>query len=202
MQRLLSLAAACVISCAMAFAQGAVTDQNPATSGSQSPNTVSTSPNNNGTAPATGQGRAARTPSTPNQALPGKSNPANTATSDASANGQAVQPNGAKSGTAGTAAGNTANPGDNSDNNGMAKDDTGNNPASGRGSNKITNPGTAGTVQWFWIALGIVIAVILIGALVTRNRAETNIEPTDPAVRATRERKDTDRRDDQIRRAG
>jgi cobalamin biosynthesis Mg chelatase CobN len=201
MQRLLSLAAACLISCAMAFGQGTVTDQNPATSGTQkNPNTVNATPNSNGTAPVNAQGRAARTPSSSNQSLPGNSNPANAATSDAGANAQAVKPNGAKSGTAGTAAGNTPNSGDNSDNNGMAKDDTGNNAASGRGSKTITNPGTAGTVQWFWIALGVIIAVVLIGILMSRNRADANIDSTDPALRSTRDRKD--RRDDQIRRAG
>ena len=202
MQRLLSLAAACLISCAMVFAQGTVTDQNPTTSGTQrNPNTVNATPNSNGTAPVDAQGRAARTPSR-DQSLPGNSNPANAATSGAGANGQAVQPNGAQSGTPGTAAGNTPNSGDNSDNNGMGKDASGNNPASGRGSNTITNPGTAGTVQWFWVALGIIIAVVLIGVLMSRNRAGANIDRADPALRSTRDRKEVDRRDDQIRRVG
>ena len=181
MQRLLSLVAVCLISCAMALGQGTVTDQNP------------------GSAPANAQGRAARTPSRPNQELPNKSNPANAATGDAGVNGQAVRPNTAKSGTPGTAAGNSP---DNSDNNGMSKDDAGSNLASGRGANKITNPGTSGTVQWFWIALGIIVAVVLIGVLLSRSRAEANIDRNDPAVRVMRERKDADRPNDRIRRAG
>jgi hypothetical protein len=180
MQRLLSLTAVCLISCAMALGQGTVTDQNP------------------GSAPDA-QGRAARTPSRPNQELTNKSNPANAAISEAGVNGQAVRPNTAKSGTPGTAAGNTP---DNRDNNGMSKDDAGSNLASGRGANKLTNPGTSGTVQWFWTALGIILAVVLIGVLLSRNRAEANIDRNDPAVRLMRERKDADRRDERIRKAG
>lgn len=175
MQRLLTLAATCLISCAMAFGQGAATDQAPASNGTQ---------------------KSSSTPSTPNQAMPGNANPANSVATDGRANGKAVTPDDAKSGTPGTAAGNAPKTGDN---NGMATDDSGNNPASGRGANTITNPGTAGTVQWFWMALGIVIALILIGVLVSRNRARGNIDQTDPALRATQDRRDAG--DDQIRRA-
>jgi hypothetical protein len=195
MQRLFMLAAACLISGAMAFGQGTVTDQTPSSNNAQNKaTTVATNPNSSGTAAAAGAAQS--TPSSPNQALPGKSNPANASTSDARANGKAVTPDTSKSGTPGTAAGNAPKTGDN---NGMATDDSGNNPASGRGSNTITNPGTGGTVQWFWMALGIVIALIVIGVLVSRNRARGNIDETDPALRATQDRKDT--RDDQIRRA-
>lgn len=198
MQTLFTLAAACLISGAMAFGQGTVTDQTPASNRTQNKaNTVATTPKSNGTAPTTDQGAAQTTPSSPNQALPGKANPANASTSDARANGKAVTPDNSKSGPPGTAAGNAPKTGDN---NGMATDDSGNNPASGRGAgNTIANPGTAGTVQWFWMALGIVIALILIGVLVSRNRARGNIDQTDPALRATQDRKDS--RDDQIRRA-
>jgi hypothetical protein len=173
MQRLLTLAATCLISGAMAFGQGAVAA--PASNGTQ---------------------KSSSTPSTPNQALPGDANPANAAASDGRTNGKAVTPDNAKSGTPGTAAGNTPKTGDN---NGMATEDSGDNPASGRGANTITNPGTAGTVQWFWMALGIVIALILIGVLVSRNRARGNIDQTDPGLRATQNRKDAG--DDRIRRA-
>jgi hypothetical protein len=87
----------------------------------------------------------------------------------------------------------------------MAKDATGNNPASGRGSNTFTSPGTSGTTPWFWLALIIVIALFAIGlALRGRNRVRANIEPTDPAIRAAGEQKDADvrRREDQIRKVG
>ena len=77
----------------------------------------------------------------------------------------------------------------------MAKDDTGNNPASGRGSNTITNPGTAGSRQWFWIALGVIIVVAIIAALASRNRVTTNIDNQDPALRASQD-PDAIRRDD------
>jgi|SRR6185312_302179 len=203
MHRLLTLAGACILSTAMAFAQGAATDQAPASSGTQSNgSTVNTTPNRAGTAQ---KGTARGTASSPNQALPGDSNPANAATTDGQANGQAVNPNQNSAATPG-------NPGDNSDNNGMAKDDSGNNPASGRGSNTITNPGTAGTVQWFWIALAIIVGVILLGVLFSRNRARGNIDRTDPALRAAdggrndldrgRNQVDRERKDERIRRVG
>ncbi|HWC16574.1 MAG TPA: hypothetical protein VG498_06150 [Terriglobales bacterium] len=193
MHRLLTMCAACLISAAMAFGQGAATDQSPSSGAQSRSNTAQANPNSNGTSP-----------SAPNQALPGNANPANSATREGRANRQAVNPN--QKGA--NAAPEVGNPGDNSDNNGMAKDDTGNNPASGRGSNTITNPGTAGTVQWFWIALALIVGVVLIGVLVSRNRVRDNIEPSDPAWRATDagrdvERKEFDRRENErIRRAG
>jgi len=195
MRRLLSIAAAFMVSAAMAFAQGAVTDQSPS---SAAPSTSSTA--NRGPAQ---RGSAAAQPA-PNQAVPGNANPAEAAGKEGRANRQAVNPN--QKGT--NAAPEVGNPGDNSDNNGMAKDDTGNNPASGRGSNTITNPGTAGTVQWFWIALALIVGVVLIGILASRNRVRDNIEPSDPALRAGETRpdlaqRDLDRRDEErIRRAG
>jgi len=198
MQRLFTLAAACLISGAMAFAQGTVTSQQPTTATQPSSNTVQSNPNSNGTLPASGS-QAGRTASAPNQALPGNSNPANAGTTDANTNGQAVRPN--QSNGSAAAAGNTpstSNPGDNSDNNGMAKDATGHNPASGRGSNTITNPGTSGTVQWFWIALlGIMVILFAFAVLFARNRGRGNIEPDDPALGATTNRNDQVRRDDE-----
>jgi hypothetical protein len=179
MHKLLTLAGACILTAAMAFAQGAASQQAPPPSGTQSSgSTVNATPNSNSTSPSAQNGATRSTPSRSNQALPGRSNPANSATQNGSANGQAVNPN--QSGAA-----TTGNPGDNSDNNGMAKDDTGNNPASGRGSNTITNPGTSGTVQWFWIALAIIVGVILLGVLFSRNRARGNIDNNDPALKAT-----------------
>lgn len=195
MQRILTLMAACIVSAAMAFGQATATDQAPAGGTQPNSNTVNATPNSNGTSPSAQRGAVGRTAPTPNQALPGNSNPANAATKDGTANGQAVNPNQ----NASTAAG---NPGDNSDNNGMAKDDTGNNPAKGR-SNTITNPGTAGTTQWFWIALGIIVGLFLIGILVSRTRARGNIDRTDPALRATDTRaRDEQTRDERIRRVG
>jgi len=184
MPKFLSIAAAFIVSAAMAFAQGAATDQSPS------------SPPHRGASAAQG--------SAPNQALPGNANPADATTKEGKANRQAVNPN--QKGA--NAAPEVGNPGDNSDNNGMAKDDTGNNPASGRGSNTITKPGTAGTVQWFWIALALIVGVVLIGILASRNRMGGNIEPEDPALRASETRgdfarRDPDQRDDErIRRAG
>ena len=195
MQRILTLFAASLVSAAMAFGQATATDQAPASGTQSSSSTVNANPNSNGTSPSAQRGAAGRTPSTPNQALPGRSNPANAATTEGNANGQAVNPNQ-------SATPNAGNAGDNSDNNGMAKDDTGNNAAKGR-SNTITNPGTAETMQWFWIALGIIIGLFLIGMLVSRSRARANIDRTDPALRATDTRsRDEQRRDDRIRRVG
>lgn len=207
MQRLLTLAAAFVLSGAMAFAQNPVSDQSAASGTQSSANTVQSNPNDNGTVPSNAQGRAASTPSRRNQSLPGKANPANAGTSDAGANGQAVRPSANQGGTPGTASGSAGNAGDNSDNNGMAKDATGHNAAKGE-SNTITNPGTSGVNSWLWMALIIIVAIVFFAALLGRNRTRGNIDPTDPALRATedrnqaiRDRDEQARRDDQIRRA-
>ena len=193
MQRILTLLAACLVSTAMVFGQA--TDQAPASGTQSSGNAVNATPNSNGRSPSAQRGATSGTASAPNQSLPGNSNPANAASRDGGANGQALNPDQSASPTVG-------NPGDNSDNNGMAKDDTGNNAAKGR-SNTITNPGTAGTTQWFWIALGIIVGLFLIGVLVSRTRARGNIDRTDPALRATDNRTQEDqRRDERIRRAG
>ena len=204
MQRLFSIAAALLVSGAMAFGQGAATDQSPSSGTQSTSNTVQATPNGNQTSSSAQNRAAGNAAPASTQALPGNSNPANAASKEGRANRQTVNPN--QKGA--NAAPEVGNPGDNSDNNGMAKDDTGNNAASGRGSNTITNPGTAGTVEWFWIALALIIGVVLIGVLANRSRARGNIEPSDPALRATDtsrdlERKDFERReDDRIRRAG
>jgi hypothetical protein len=49
------------------------------------------------------------------------------------------------------------------------------------------------------MALGLVIALILIGVLVSRNRARGNIDESDPALRAIQDREDAP--DERIRRA-
>lgn len=207
MHRLLMVIAACIISSAMAFAQ---TGQPPATGTQSSGNSVSPTSNSNGTSPSVAQGQARRTQSAPTQALPGDSNPANAATRDAQANGSAVRPNSDNKATAGTAAGDNAKSADNS---GLKRDDTGSNPTTGHAPTNITNPETRG--QWFWIALGIFVALVLIGALIGRSRAAADLDQTDPTFRSTREpdvmrreeiyrrRPDEiDRDEDQIRRAG
>ena len=89
MHRLLTFVAAYIISGAMAFAQGTATGQAPARGTQSSGNSVSSTPNSNSTSPSGAQGQASRTPSSPNQALPGDSNPANATTRDAQANGSA-----------------------------------------------------------------------------------------------------------------
>ena len=190
MQRLFTLAAACLISGAMAVAQG-TSGQAPASGTQSSGNTVNTTPNSNGTSPSSAQGAASRS-SAPNQALPGDANPANAQTRDGRANGQAVRPNQSSSASAGTAA--------SRDNSAARRDDTGSNPAAGAPTN-ATRLGTGG-LPWFWVALGVIVALVVIGALVGRSRSTVNIDQTDPGLRATRERDDIDRRDDQMRRAG
>ena len=121
MQKLLALVAACLISGAMAFGHANVRDQAPTSGGTLKANSASTSLDGGGIAPATSL-TAQSTPSTRNQALPGNANPAKAASSDARANGKAVRPESAKSGTPGTAAGNTPSNGDNSSNNGTTDD--------------------------------------------------------------------------------
>jgi hypothetical protein len=207
MQNIFRLAAICAISSAIAFAQGKVTDQQPVNSATQpNGNSVNTSPNS--TSPSSTRGQGSRTPSAPNQSLPGSTNPGNAAASDGQANGSAVrqtQPN-SGSGATGTAAGSNPNGGDNSGNNGMPTDGTGNNPASERDAQTGTNPQTGGRVQWFWVALGLVLALFVIRMLMSRNRVRGNINETDPGLRSTTDRDaanrniDADRNRDRIRR--
>jgi len=200
MPRLLGLATACLISGAVAFGQGTVTEQSPVTSGTQA-KTLHTNPNGNGRVPQTAQGRALPTPSSPNQELPGSSNPANAATSDAAANGQAVRPNSSQSGTPGTGAGNPANGSDHTDN-GIQRNGVGKNPVNGSIQTPTTDRGTFSVGQWFWIALAFVVGLIVIGVLASRRRAREEIDSRDLASRITSIRRGEDRRDDQIRKAG
>lgn len=210
MHRLLTFAAACILSGAMALAQD--TGQAPASGTQPTGNSASAVPNSTSSSGA--QGKASRTPSTPNQALPGDTNPANAGTRDAQANGSAVRPDSNSGGAPGTAASSSANPADSNDNNGVKRDDTGSNPAAGHSPTTSTNPGMGERSQWLWIALGIFAVLILIGALVGRSRATMDSDQTYPTLRTPREpdvirreeiyrarRHDIDRDEDQIRRA-
>jgi hypothetical protein len=208
MQRLLRLAAVCIFTATMTFAQGTVTDQQPVNSGAQpNGNSVNTSPNSNGSVPSGTQGKASRTPSAPNQSLPGDANPANASTSDGKANGRAVRGSQPENGATVTDAQKNPNGGDNSNNNGVSTDPSGNNPASGRDP-QSTRPRTGGQVQWFWVALGLVLALFVIRMLMSRNRVRGSINRTDPALRPTSARDttnrnaDIDRNRDRIRRVG
>ena len=205
MHRLLTFFAACALSGAMAFAQSTATDQAPASGTQPSSNSTSAVPNSNGTSPSSAQGQPSRTPSTPNQALPGDSNPANAATRDGQANGGAVRPN---------ADSRSANPPDSSENNGIKRDDTGSNPASTHAPATSPDTGIRGAAPWLWIALGAIAIIALISALSGRNRAETDVDDRDPRWRTPREpdvirrediyrarRDDIDGDEDQIRRA-
>jgi hypothetical protein len=174
----------------MAFAQGTVTDRQPMNSAAQpNGNSVNTSPNSNGTVPGSTQGKASRTLSAPNQSLPGDANPANASAGEGKANGRATrggQP-------------------DNSGNNGISTDGTGNNPASGRDVQNTTNPGTGENSKWFWVAFGLVLALLVIRLLAGRNRVRGNVYQNDAALRSTNVRQTTNRSDaererDRIRR--
>ena len=189
MQKLSWLFAACIISGAMVFGQGTVTDPSPLISGTQ-PKTPHTKANGNGSVPSTTQGRAIPTPSTPNQEL-SNLNPANAATGDAGANGQAMRPNSSASGTPGTAAGNVPNGRDTTDN-GIKRNGLGKSPVNGGTPSANTNQGTFSAVEWFWLVLACVVGLIVIGVLASRRQAR---EESDSRITAPR-------RDDQIRRAG
>lgn len=157
MQRLLTLAAACIVSSTLAFSQTTVTGQ-PQASPHSNPNSVSSVPDSKGAVPSTSQGNASHTPSTPNQALPGNANPAN-AGAEGSTNGQAITPNGSQSVPAGRAAGNTPNRTANTDN-----------PSSGT-PDTIAKPSLSVTLPWLWALLAIIAAMILIGILMRRERS-------------------------------
>lgn len=179
MQRLLSLAAACLISGALAFAQGSPADQSATTSGAQQNSATTTAnPSRNGAA-ASREGRAARHGSSSSQALPDNANGAT-----AGANGQS--PNGGQSSDATTPDANSAT------------DTSATNPA----PNTTTGPRNGGGVPWFWLALIIVVFIAFVAILMNRGRTKAHIEPNDPALRATGNRDDVNRRDDRIRRIG
>jgi hypothetical protein len=200
MHRLRTFLAVCALSGAMAFAQD--TGQAPASGVQSSGSNSSATPNSNGTSPSSAQGQASRTPSTPNQSLPGDSNPANAATRDGRANGTAALPNSDNR---------NGNPADSTDNNGIKRDDTGSNPASTHAPTN-TDMGTRGGMLWLWIALGVIAVIALISALASRSRG-TEVSDVDPRWRRDEpdvirreeiyraRRDDIDRDDDQIRRA-
>jgi len=154
----------------MALAQAA--GQPPASGTQSSGNSTSAVPKSNGTSPSSAPGQASRTPSSPNQALPGDSNPANSATRDGQANGTAVRPNSDSR---------NANPTESPDNN-IKRDDRGSNPAS---THAPTNAdmGTRTFAPWFWIALGVIAVIALISALASRSRTMTDLDARDPRWR-------------------
>jgi hypothetical protein len=197
MQRLFCWLVACLVSSAMVFGQG---KQSPVISAAQ-PNTLHTNPNSNGANPPTTQGRAIRAPSTPNQELPGNSNPANATTGGAGTNGQAMRPNSSQSGTPGTGAGNTPNGRDTADN-GIKRNGAGKSPVNGSGQIPVTNRGIFTVVQWFWIALVFVVGLIVIGVLASRRRAREEVDFRDRTPRIRTLREDDQRRNDEIRRVG
>jgi hypothetical protein len=169
----------------MVFAQG--TSSQSAPSGIQpSDNVTGTSQDGKATVPSQTPSAASSTPSTPNQALPGNANPGTAAAKDGRANGQAVRPDQSSGSASGGAAGSTSNTAP------RANDDASTNPNRTRDANTAAGRGEA--VPWFWVAFGIIVGVVLIGALMSRSRVVDTMEPSDPGLRT--------RRDDQIRRAG
>lgn len=184
MQRLLTLAVACIVSSALALPQTTVTEQ-PSTSSRPNPNSVSSVPDNNGPVRSTSQGNASRTPSTPNQALPGNANPAN-AGAEGSTNGQAIAPRGSQSVPAGNSATNTP--------------DNGNpaNPNSGN-ADTVAKPSLNVTMPWFWAVLAIVAAMMLIGMLMRRERSRGDAARNSTVVPISN--RDGVARDDDARRA-
>ena len=197
MHRLLTFVAVCLLSGAITFAQSA--GQAPSSGVQPSGNSTSATPN--GTSSSAAQGQASRTPSTPNQSLPGDSNPANAGTRDGKANGKAVSPNSDSR---------NGNPAQSADSNGLKRDDTGSNPAAPHAPTN-TDMGPRLFAPWLWIALGIIAVIALISAL-SRSRA-TDVDDRDPRWRPGQpdvirreeiyraRHDDTDRDEDDIRRA-
>lgn len=193
MARLSSLFALCILSTAIAIAEGAVSEQ-PQTTGIQSSsNSVNSVPNSNGTVPSSAGGMASQTPSAPNQALPGETNPANPA-AEGRSNGRAVTPERSKSGPPGTAAGNAPS----NDRNSVGGENG--NPTRPQTVETLARPRLTNTMPWLWSGMGIVAALILIGILMRRSR-EGAIERRDRTV-ITIQNPERSRHDDQIRRAG
>ncbi len=195
MQTPLRLAAICILTGTMGFAQGRVTDQQPVNGGTQpNGNSVNTSPNTSRSVPSNPQGAASGTPSAPNQSLPGDANPANASTKEGKANGRAVR--GSQSDKGATPTGAVGNP---------AGGNSGTNPASGRDTQTAASPRTGR--QWFWITLGLVLVLLVIRILMGRSRVHGNIDRKDSALRVAGHRGTTDRdidaerQRDRIRRA-
>jgi hypothetical protein len=199
MQRLLGLFVSCLISGAMAFEQGAVTERSPVTSGTQ-PKTLHTNPNGNGTVAQATQGGNVPTPSTPNQELPSNSNPANAETGGR-ANGQAIRPNSSQDGIRGTSAGNAPTGRDNSGR--IRRNGVGRNPLNGSTqAPPTTNRRTFSDGKWLWTALAFVVGLVVIGVLASRGRVREERDSRDLSSRIATIRPDEQRRDDQIRKAG
>ena len=189
MRRMFALLNGLVFSAAMAFGQGTVTDQSPTNASQQNPNSVSSVPNSNGSVPANAQGSTSRTPSAPNQALPGNANPAN-ASAEGSSNGRAVTPERSNSAPPGTAAGSTS-----------PTDRDGARPPNSNAPDDLAKPGLFSTMPWLWAGMGVVGALILIGILMRRDRFRGEWERRDDNVVPMDDR-DVQRRDDDIRRVG
>jgi hypothetical protein len=189
MRRIFALLVGLVFSAAISVGQGTVTDQSPSSAGQQNPNSVSSVLNSNGTVPTNAQGSASRTPSAPSQSLPGNANPANAST-EGSANGQAVMPQKSKSAPPGTAAGNTP-----------PADRDGARPPSTNAPDELAKPGLLSTMPWLWAGMGVVGSLILIGILMRRDRSRDISERRNTTV-VTMDDRDVERRDDDIRRVG
>jgi len=185
MLRPLILLGSLVLSSAIALAQGTVSGHPPANI-QPNANGVSSDSNTQGTVPSNDQCSAARTPS---DASSGN------AAAEGRANGRALKPERSKNTAAGTAAGNT--PAIDKNANGPENG----NPANPRTVNAIAQPKLSNTMPWLWSGLGIVVALVLIGALMSRIRSPESDERQNRTVVTIHDR-DRARRDDQIRRAG
>ena len=172
MRRMFVLLTGLVFSAAMAFGQRAVTDQSPPIA-----------------APNNAKGSASRTPSAPNQVLPGNANPAN-ASAEGSSNGQAVTPERSKNAPPGTAAGNTS-----------PTDRDGARPQNTNTTDDLAKPGLLSTMPWLWAGMGVVGALILIGILMRRDRSRAEWERRGDNVVPMDDR-DVRRGDDDTRRVG
>lgn len=188
MQRLLIVAIACALSGGWALAQGTVSER-PQTTMQPAPNSVNSLPNSNASVPSNQQGMASQTPSQPNQAMPGDTNPANAA-ADGRANGHAVSPDRTRNGLPGRTAAGDRN----------AEGIPNGNPTAPRTSDQIANPGLNIAAPWLWATLGAIGALVLISILMRRSRPSPRVKSENRAVHTM---SDQDRaRRDQIRKAG
>ena len=189
MRRLLTLLLGTAVTCAIAVAQGTVSEQSPTGGVQTNLNSVNSVPNSNGTVPSSSQGKASSTPSTPNQSLPGNANPAN-ASAEGRANGKAVAPQGSDSGPGGTAAGNKP-----------PTDGDANRPRNTGTTDDIARPSLSTTMPWLWASLGVVGALILIGILMRSDRRRGGAPGRDRRVIII-DNQEKAPRDDDIRRVG
>ena len=185
MLRPLILLGSIVLSGAIALAQGTGSGQRPANV-QPNANGVSSVPNTQGTVPSNAQDSSARTPSDTSSG---------TAAAEGRANGRALKPERSKNAAAGTAAGSTPAIDQN------ATGPENGNPANSRTVNAIAQPKLSNTMPWLWSGLGIVVALVLIGALMSRIRSPESDERQNRTVVTIHDR-DRAQRDDQIRRAG